>query len=108
MGLLIGALSAEVAGDGAIVIEPDPFCFLIEPTTNGDVEVRDLPIVEDVACGWLIESAFRVEDSLLLTVEPVFVSFCRYSSVSLSIGDGLKQAISDASEEDGIQIWLSL
>jgi hypothetical protein len=108
VGLLIGALCTEVTRDGAIIIEPDPLHFLIEPTANWDVEVRDLPVIEDVACGWLIECRLVVEDSLFQAVEPIFVPLCRYGGVGLAIGNGLKQPVSDASEEDGIQIQLSL
>jgi hypothetical protein len=65
MGLLIGALGAKVAGDGAIVVEVNPFHLLVEPTANRNVEIGDLTIIEGVACGWLIEGCLIVKDSLL-------------------------------------------
>jgi hypothetical protein len=98
MRFLVGALSTEVSGDGAIIIKLDPLHLLIESAADGDVEVGYFPIVEDVARGWLIERGLIVEDLLLQTVESVFVPFCGYSGVGLSIGDGLKEAVSNASE----------
>ena len=90
MGLLIRALHAEITGDGAIIIELDPLCFLVEPTANGDVKIRYLPIVEDIAYGWLVERGLVVEDFLLQTVESVLVLLRGYGSIGLAIGDGLK------------------
>jgi hypothetical protein len=43
----------------------DPFCFLIESVANGDVEVTDLPIVENKTLQWLVKGVLVVEDALL-------------------------------------------
>jgi hypothetical protein len=106
--LLVRTLGAEVARDSAIVIEADPLCLLVLPTANRDVEVRYFPIVEDVACGWLVECGLVMEDALLQGVEAIFIPLCGHSGVGFLVSDGLEEAIGDTSEEDSIQVWLHL
>jgi len=106
--LLVGALSADVSRDGTIIVKPDPFCLLVEPTADGDMEVRYFPIVEDITHGWLVECGLIVEDLLLQMVELVLIPFCRYGGVGLTIGDSLEEAVSDTSEKGGVQVWLGL
>jgi hypothetical protein len=62
------------------------------------VEVADLPIVEDVACGWFIEGVLVVQDLLLKGADTVLVPFCGDGSVGLPVSDGLEESIGDTLE----------
>jgi len=87
-----------IPGHHSIVIETDPLGLLIQSTADGDVEVTDLPIVEDVACGWLIEGVLIVQDPLLKGADMVLILFCGDSGVGLSVSDGLEESIGDTPE----------
>jgi hypothetical protein len=108
VGLFVRTLGAEVARDSAIIIEPNPFGFLIDPAARGDVEATDLPIIEGVACGGLVKGVLVVKDSLFQAMEVIFVLFGRYGSVGFPIGDGLEEAVSNTLEEGGVQVGLGL
>jgi hypothetical protein len=84
--LLVGALGAEIARGCAVIIEADPLGFLVQPTADGDVKVRYLPVVEYMAHGWLIERRLIVEDLLFQAVEPVFIPLRRYGGVGFMVG----------------------
>jgi hypothetical protein len=47
-------------------------------------------------------------DRNIQTIESVFIPLYRHGYISLLVGDGLEQPVSNALEKDGIQIWLSL
>jgi hypothetical protein len=72
------------------------------------MEVGDLPVVENVACRWLVECGLVVENFLLQVMELVLILFHEYGSVSLAIGDGLKEAVSNTPEEDHVQVQVGL
>ena len=52
-----------------------PLGLLIEPVTNRDVKVTDLPIVDNETCGWLVEGRLVVEDSLLQVMDLILILF---------------------------------
>jgi hypothetical protein len=79
-----------VARHSAVVIESDPFGLLIQSLADQDVEVTDLPIVEFVALGWVIEGLFIVEYLLLQVVEMIFVALGGHADACLSVGNGLE------------------
>jgi hypothetical protein len=47
-------------------------------------------------------------DRNIQTIESVFIPLHRHGCISLLVGDGLEQPVSNAPEKDDIQIWLSL
>jgi hypothetical protein len=85
-----------VTRHGAVVVEPYPFGFLIQPFANRDLKVTDLPVVEFIALGWLVEGLFVVEYPLLQVVDVILVALGGHAGTRLSIGDGLEEPISDA------------
>jgi hypothetical protein len=98
VGLFIGPLGAVVAGDCSVIIETDPFGLLIEPVAHWDVEVGDLAVIDSVASRGLIESSLIVKDTLLEVVEMVFIPFSCDAGTGFVVGNGLEEAIGDASK----------
>jgi hypothetical protein len=49
-----------------------------------------------------------VEDPLFQGVELIFISLRGYGGVGFFVSDGLEEAVGDTSEEDCIQVGLSL
>jgi hypothetical protein len=72
----------------------DPLCLLIEPVASGDVEITDLPIVENEAPRWLVKGVLVVEDMLLQVMDVVFVHLGGNGSISFTVSNGLEE-ISD-------------
>jgi hypothetical protein len=101
-------LSSSVAGDSPIVVKVDSLHLLVGSIANRDVEVTDLPIVEDEAFRWVVESFLIVEDALLQAMEPIFIRLSSNGSVSFTVGDSLEESICDGLEECGIQVRLGL
>jgi hypothetical protein len=87
-----------IPGYCPIISETDPLGFLVQPTADRDVEVTDLPVVEDVAHRWLVEAVLVVQDLLLEGVDAIFVPFCRDGGVGLLVCDGLEEPIGNSLE----------
>jgi hypothetical protein len=90
MWLLVGPLGAKIAGDGAIIIKPDPLRLLVEPTADGDMKARYFPVIEGVAHRWLIEHSLIVEDLLPQMVELVLISFREHGGIGFMVGNSLE------------------
>jgi hypothetical protein len=96
IGLLIGSLTTVVPRYRTIVVEPNPFGFLVQPSTDWDVEVSDLPIVDLIALRWLIKGLLVMEHPLLQVMEAVFVMLGSHAGTRLLVSDGLEEPIGDA------------
>jgi hypothetical protein len=79
---------------------------LIEPVAHWDVKVGNLPVVEGVAYRRLIEGGLIMEHMLLKVVKAVFVLLVCNSGGGFSVGNGLKEAVGDASEQGGVDVGL--
>jgi hypothetical protein len=81
---------------------------LVQSVAHWDVEVSDLPVIEDITTRWFVEGILIVEDALLKGADLILVVLGCNSSISLLIGDGLKEPVSDDPKECQIKLGLHL
>jgi hypothetical protein len=76
--------------NGAIVVELDPLCLLVQPIAHWDVEVGDLAVVKHEPFRCMIEGVFVVEHALLQMVEAILVALLGDGGVGLAVHNGLE------------------
>jgi hypothetical protein len=72
------------------------------------VEVRDLVSVKYISHRWLMEGVLVVEDVLLEGVDSVFILLGGECSLSLPVGNGLKESIGNLAEEGCVDVIVDL
>jgi hypothetical protein len=108
VGLFVRPLHVGIPRDGSIIIEFDPLGGVIECVPDRDVEVRDLAVVRDIPCWWLIEGSLIVEDTLLQGVDLLFILLNVDYGVHLLVCDGLEETVCDLLQEGCIDVIVGL
>jgi hypothetical protein len=101
---LIRALSVMVTGNSAIFQPFDPFGRVEDSITDGDVEVRYLPIILDITIGGSIK---RVLVVLNMDVEPgnLFLKAANFAGLlGIALSYGHEKSFSNGSENVHIEI----
>ena len=101
---LIGALALVIAGDSAVFQSFDPFGRVVDSITQGDVEVRHLPFVDNVAIGGPLELVFVVFYAVIQAFN-LFLKAAHFDGgLGFTSGDYGEEAISDGSKN----VWVKL
>ena len=102
-----GALALVIAGDSAVFQSFDPFGRVVDSITQGDVEVRHLPFVDNVAIGGPLELVFVVFYAVIqafnLFLKVVHLDGC----LCFALSDGGEEAISNCPEDVQVELEMS-
>ena len=99
---LIGALSFMKACDSAVVHPLDPLGWAVDSITQGNVELGNLPVIDNVAIGGLLELVFVVFNMVIQAFNLLSKTVHFDGGLGFASGDGGEEAISDGPKD----VWV--
>ena len=90
------------AGNSAVVQPLDPFGGTVDSVAQGNVELGNLPIVDDVAIGGLFKLVFIVLNAVVQALN-LFLKAAHFNGcLGFTSGNGGEEPVSDGSED----VWV--